>query len=1118
MDAEENKDNWDLYVDHDSSPSRGGEDHHPRVAPAWDTGIWMIEAGPADGNWASLDALVVLSHSANAAEFMLGERDDELRGAPLNPNPKDRFYSGSLAEYKERGPVPRAALTTLGHCGVRAWPGDDDKDGFIRWVAGVPVERTARSMLFVCVDVKVHGPITEDTVKRLEAAQAFDWYRRKNRTHKQISDAKRDLVPISAWKAQLDAAEKLDDSLMLISRAGFSTYQVVAWNAIFEKMIKRHGFDNEKRLSVRLETRVTGDADWIETEKHTLVVFAWLDAEDTFVRKYSRGARSTTGSASGGQQRRVRSGWNSLSNSSEEETSSLEALPKAPTQRRQREPSQQGGERPAKGLGLAKRLKTTADSSPRSLPLLLEAVPNWNPSAKDEGPGLFCVRIVAEQYYQQALPTPLWLWFPGNDAAYFSDDVWRRLGWPIKDDAVRLPPHAPTSLFDVVDGHDAAKMKAALARSLQSRLKKPSMTKSSSSSSSRPSSGQPNQQYPPYGARAVAPPPSQPQPPRGHHHHRTTTSSSAVSEENAGDDNGAFDLRLSTRTRSGAWIDLRWQGVPLLWNKDNSSIFVVAGCVVEATFESSSQLAFANNVSREIGGPLDALSGSLEHLRDQRTNESIYSLLYGVVNGAIDQLNATMDRVLDFAHLGSGRTTLVRAPTSVSALLADVRARLVPVASQKRVILAPAVIPENFPNFVNVDTARLDQIYSNCLIAAIKVTDQAGSVKTVVDLLPPDEDDDQPLQPGGEESLPGFGQQFSNHSSSSSASNVIHPPATFCRFRIVVHDAGRGVPQREWETVFETSLGMSISRRLVALHGGKIHVAASDIVGHGTAITIELRAPVVTSSSQEPPVSQGGGPQQSPQVSSSTTQQRVLVPPQNTAAAVAAAAANLQPATTAPSPQQQQPPVNQTTTQPPTQPSPSRGAPVATAQDEDAPASSSLSNASSSSASDDTRRLRQQLPTALIVDESETNRTILALHLRKLRSDVALTFARSGREAVDLVLADPAHLQQVSFAWIFIDLHAPGVDGVAATRLLRRDRQVRIVGLSNGDVDAHAEQAGLDAGMVAILVKPSSSAQIRAALLDVLDHEEQRRQQSSGSVDHFGLSSSQHRTSTPSSL
>lgn len=629
---------------------------------------------------------------------MAGMRGLDLRGLPLNPNPEDRFYGGSIRDYAARGPVPSGATSTLGYCGVRRWPGDDETDGFIRYVAGVAVERTARSMLFVCVDVKVHGPITKDTVPRLENAQAFDWYRHKHGTYNlsALAADRQDMVPISAWSAQLEAAAQLDKSLLLICRSGLAKFDIVAWNSVFSlRHVANHDLEKCK-LSLRLSTRSTGDADWIETDRGTLVVFAWLEAD---------------------------------------------------------EPS--AGNHPG-----PKRSKTSHTARP--VPLLLEAVDNWNlkhissshQDAKSNGPDLFCVGIVAEQYYHHKLPIALWLWFPAYDATYIVDEMWHRLGYeekcnddetdylPHSSGSTRYPPHEARSWLDVIDTTDMARVRECLSRMVESQ---------------------------------------------------------------GGD---LFDLKVTSRTKQGGRVKQRWRGVPLLWTKDMSALLAIAGFVSgDSTGDESAELSLAANVSREMQVPLGALRGSLEHLWTYRSDDAVSRTLHDLLSAAVDDLESTVDDVVDLSKLGAESSMLKSRPTSIRRLLSEVRSRRLDAAAEKRLLLAAVDVPIDFPVLVYIDRERIGQIYANCLTAAIRLTEEGGTIRTVVELLQASLDNRD------------------------------------CHFVVRVVDSGPGVPPSEYETLFEKSLGLAISRRLATLHHAKLYVRNAQ--PSGTALCLEVSSPFV---------------------------------------------------------------------------------------------------------------------------------------------------------------------------------------------------------------------------------------------------------------------------------
>mmetsp|Transcript_17052 Transcript_17052/g.53248 ORF Transcript_17052/g.53248 Transcript_17052/m.53248 type:complete len:378 (-) Transcript_17052:184-1317(-) len=169
----------DEYEEDDCKCDWGGQCCSRYVQqPQNQLGIWVLEAGPADGDWRSLDSVMILSASANASSYMLGQ-DVDLTGFALHPNPTDSFYAGSVLDWSTKVDVPEAVTASLDKAavGVRCRPfGGEDDNGQLMWIAGLVVARTAESMCFVCVDLVAHGPVRDDTVSRLADLGLFDKY------------------------------------------------------------------------------------------------------------------------------------------------------------------------------------------------------------------------------------------------------------------------------------------------------------------------------------------------------------------------------------------------------------------------------------------------------------------------------------------------------------------------------------------------------------------------------------------------------------------------------------------------------------------------------------------------------------------------------------------------------------------------------------------------------------------------------------------------------------------------------------------------------------------------------------------------------------------------------
>jgi len=105
----------------------------------------------------------------------------------------------------------------------------------------------------------------------------------------------------------------------------------------------------------------------------------------------------------------------------------------------------------------------------------------------------------------------------------------------------------------------------------------------------------------------------------------------------------------------------------------------------------------------------------------------------------------------------------------------------------------------------------------------------------------------------------------------------------------------------------------------------------------------------------------------------------------------------------------------------------------------------------------------------LIVEDLAANRDLFSLQL--LQFGLASQSAKNGREAVELVQADPH-----AFSMILMDLQMPVMDGLTAAQLIRHgeintDRHIVIVALTANRAVESREQC-LQAGMDDFINKP----------------------------------------------
>ena len=214
-------------------------------------------------------------------------------------------------------------------------------------------------------------------------------------------------------------------------------------------------------------------------------------------------------------------------------------------------------------------------------------------------------------------------------------------------------------------------------------------------------------------------------------------------------------------------------------------------------------------VSHELRTPLNAITGYAELLTG-----GVSGPLNEKQKGQIERIGVSarhlahlIDEILTYARMEGGRDTLEAAVTDVGATVRDAVSVLQPAADAKGLDLAvdgAAHGPE-----LLTDPGKLRQIVTNLVNNAVKYTDE-GHVRVTI----------RELEDGVE---------------------------------ITVKDTGVGIPAEEQERIFEpfrqvqapntrtvggTGLGLSVSRRLVQVLGGR--VTLDSVPAEGSAFTIWL--------------------------------------------------------------------------------------------------------------------------------------------------------------------------------------------------------------------------------------------------------------------------------------
>jgi PAS domain S-box-containing protein len=234
---------------------------------------------------------------------------------------------------------------------------------------------------------------------------------------------------------------------------------------------------------------------------------------------------------------------------------------------------------------------------------------------------------------------------------------------------------------------------------------------------------------------------------------------------------------------------------------------------------------FLATVSHEIRTPLNVIMGMTEVASEQAATPDQRELLEIVLTNA-QSLLQVIDEILDISKIEAGRMEVTPAVTRLVDIIEDVCVSLAPRAHEKGLELLFELSPD-LPEAVSVDGLRLRQVIVNLVGNAIKFT--AGGWVHVR----------ATAHPGSDGVVP---------------------------FTLEVTDTGPGIPAGQQDMVFDrfvqldgttrrehggAGLGLSISRSLVELMGGRIRV--DSVVGRGSTFVVELELPVVQDPSQDPP-------------------------------------------------------------------------------------------------------------------------------------------------------------------------------------------------------------------------------------------------------------------------